>query len=45
MDSKYQFMIVLLIVMGIFLRTESLSAHDATTLIGMIIGYLLGKVV
>jgi hypothetical protein len=37
--------IVLVIVIGVLLLryTGKLSAQDTTTLIGMIIGYLLGK--
>lgn len=45
MNSVFQFVLVLIVVIGVvFLTyTEKLHAQDATTLIGMIVGYLLGK--
>ncbi len=45
MNSTFQFVIVLVVVIGVLFLTytEKLRAQDATTLIGMIVGYLLGK--
>ena len=45
MNSTFQFVLVLVVVLGILLLTytEKLRKQDATTLIGMIVGYLLGK--
>jgi hypothetical protein len=45
MKPAFQFIIVLVVVIGVLFLTytEKLRAQDATTLIGMIVGYLLGK--
>lgn len=45
MNSTFQFVIVLVVLIGVcFLTyTEKLRAQDAAALIGMIVGYVLGK--
>jgi hypothetical protein len=45
MDSTYQFVIVIVVVVGVIFLTyaEKLRAQDATTLLGLIVRYLLGK--
>ncbi len=45
LDLSFQFVLSVLVMIGVFLLTylDKLQGQAATTLIGMIVGYLFGK--